>query len=39
MVGDLKYLNDVTVLAQANLPSYAPKFEHFIDLDIVLAVI
>ena len=37
VVGNLKSLNDVTVWVQANPPSDAPKFEHFIDLDILLA--
>ena len=37
MVGDFKYLTDVTVWVRANLPSDAPKFEHFIDLYILLA--
>ena len=36
MVGDFKLLNDGTVCVQENLPSDAPKFEHFIDLDILL---
>ena len=36
MVGDSKSLNDVTIWVQANLPSDDPKFEHFIDLDILL---
>ena len=31
-----KSLTDVTVWEQANFPSGAPKFEHFIDLDILL---
>ena len=31
-----KSLTDVTVWVRANLPSNAPKFEHFIDLDILL---
>ena len=35
----LKYLADITVWVQANLPSDTPKFEHFIDLDVLLAVI
>ena len=37
VVGDFKSLPDVTVWVRANLPSYAPKFEHFIDLYILLA--
>ena len=39
MVGDSKSITDVTVWVRANLPSDAPKFKHFIDLDILLAVI
>ena len=37
MVVDLKSLNDDTIWVRANLPSDALKFEHFIDLDILLA--
>ena len=37
VVGELNYLTDVTVLVRANLKSDAPKFEHFMDLDILLA--
>ena len=37
VVGDFKSLTDVTVWVRANLPSDTPKFEHFIDLDILLA--
>ena len=37
VVGDFKPLDDVTVWVRADLPSDAPKFEHFIDLDILLA--
>ena len=37
MVGEFKSLTDVTVWVRANLPSDAPKFEHFIDLYILLA--
>ena len=37
VVEDFNSLTDVTVLVQANLPLDAPKFEHFIDLDILLA--
>ena len=37
VVEDFNSLTDVTVLVQANLPSDATKFEHFIDLDIILA--
>ena len=37
VVGDFKYLTDVTVWVQTNIPSDTPKFEHFIDLDILLA--
>ena len=37
VVGDFKSLTDVTVWLQANLPSDAPKFEYFIDLNILLA--
>ena len=32
-----KSLTDVTVWVRANLPSDDPTFEHFIDLDILLA--
>ena len=39
MVGDFKSFTDVTVWVRVNLPSDAPKFEPFIDLDILLAVI
>ena len=34
--GYFKSLTDVTVWVQAKLPSDDPKFEHFIDLDIIL---
>ena len=37
VVGSFKSLTDVIVLVQANLPSDTPKFEHFVDLDILLA--
>ena len=37
VVVDFKSLADVTVWVQANFPSDTPKFEHFIDLDILLA--
>ena len=37
VVGDFKSLTDVTVWVRANIPSDAPKFEHFIDLDILLS--
>ena len=37
VVGEFKSLTDVTVWVRANLTSDAPKFEHFIDLDILLA--
>ena len=37
VVEDFKSLTDVTVWVRANLPSDAPKFEHFIDLYILLA--
>ena len=37
LVGNFKSLTDVTVWVRANLPSDAPKFEHFIDLYILLA--
>ena len=37
VVGYFKSLTDVTVWVQANLPSDAQNFEHFIDLDILLA--
>ena len=30
-------LTDVTVWVQENIPSDAPKFEHFIDLEILMA--
>ena len=39
VVGDFKYLTDVTVWVRENIPSDAPKFEHFVDLDILLEVI
>ena len=39
VVGEFKSLTDVTVWVRANIPSDGPKFEHFIDLDILLAVI
>ena len=34
-----KFLTDVTFWVRANLPLDAQKSEHFIDLDILLAVI
>ena len=37
VVGNFKCLIDVTVWVQANIPSDAPKFEYFIDLNILLA--
>ena len=37
VVGNFKSLTDVTIWVQANLPSDAPKFEHFNDLEILLA--
>ena len=37
VVGDFKSLTDFTFGVQVNLPSDAPKFEHFIDLEILLA--
>ena len=37
IVGDLNSLTDFTVWVRVNLPSDTPKFEHFIDLDILLA--
>ena len=37
VAGYFKSLVDVTVWVRANLPSDSPKFEHFIDLDILLA--
>ena len=36
VVGYFKSLTDVTVWVRDNLPSDAKKFEHFIDLDILL---
>ena len=36
VVVNFKSLTDVTVWVQANLPSDAPKFDHFIDLNILL---
>ena len=36
-IGYFKSLADVTVWMRANIPSDAPKFEHFIDFDILLA--
>ena len=37
MVGGFKSLTGVTFWVRANLPSYAPKCVHFIELDILLA--
>ena len=37
VVGDFKSLTDVTVWVRANIPSDATKFEHFIDLEILMA--
>ena len=37
MAGEFKSLTDVTVWVRANILSDAPKFKHFIDLDILLA--
>ena len=37
VVGGFKSLTDITVWVQANFPSYAPKFEHFVDFYILLA--
>ena len=37
VVGDFKSLTDVTFWVRANLPSDTTIFEHFIDLDILLA--
>ena len=37
VVGGFKSLTDVTVWVRVKLPSDTPKFEHFIDLDILLA--
>ena len=37
VVGDFMSLTDVTVWVQANLPSDATKYEHFIDLEILFA--
>ena len=37
VVGNFNSLTDVTVWVRENLPLDAPKFEHFIDLDILLA--
>ena len=37
MVVDSKSFTGVTVCVRANLPSDNPKFEHFVDLDILLA--
>ena len=37
VVGYFKSFTDVTVWMRANLTSDATKFEHFIDLDIILA--
>ena len=36
VVGCIKFLAGVTVCAKANIPSDAPKFEHLIDLEILL---
>ena len=37
MVGDFKSLTDVTVWVRYNISSDAPKYEHFIDFDNILA--
>ena len=37
LVGEFKSLTDVNVWMQVNLPSDAPKFDHFVDLYILLA--
>ena len=37
VVGYFKSLTDVTVWVQANLPSDALVFEHYIDFEILLA--
>ena len=37
VVGDFNSLTGVTVLVRSNIPSDVPKFEHFIDFDILLA--
>ena len=37
VVCDFKSLTDVTVWVQANIPSDAPRFDHFIDFYILLA--
>ena len=37
VVGYFKSLTGVTVWVRAKLPLDAPKFEHFIDLEILLA--
>ena len=37
MVGYFKSLTGFSVWVQANIPSDAPKFDHFIYLDIILA--
>ena len=39
VVGDFKSLNYVTFWVRANIPSDVPKYEHFVDLDILLEVI
>ena len=37
VVGEFKYLTDVTVWVRANILSDAPRFKHSIDLEILLA--
>ena len=37
VVGDFKSLTDVAIWVRSKRPSDTPKFEHFIDLDILLA--
>ena len=37
MVEDFKFLTGVIVWLQENIPPNAPKFEHFVDLGILLA--
>ena len=39
VVGEFKSMTNITVWVRENLPSDAPKFEHFVDLEILLAVI
>ena len=37
VVVNFKSMTDVNFWLRANIPSDAPKFEHFVDLDILLS--